>query len=31
MKIHWVATLVVLVIGYYIGAKYPSLVAKVGL
>jgi hypothetical protein len=32
MKLHQIALiLVILVIGYVIGAKYPSLLAKVGV
>ena len=31
MKVHWLATLVVLAIGYVLGYKFPALATKVGL
>ena len=31
MKIHWVATIAVLAVGYVLGYKFPVLAQKVGL
>ena len=31
MKVHWLATVVVLAIGYVLGYKFPMLAQKAGL
>jgi len=28
---HWILTVVVLAVGYWLGSKYPGLLAKVGM
>ena len=28
---HWVGVLVLLLVGYYLGGKYPGMLAKLGM
>lgn len=29
MRIHWIWALIILVIGYFIGSKYPGFIGKI--